>query len=99
MCSGRNILADAGADVNQQNNDEATPLTIAIEKGKDRAVKMLLEKGADPNLTDKYIELLCKHGASKNVKAIQKYSEVEVGDTPVTLADKLGNTEIIDLLK
>ena len=44
-----------GADINGFSEDGATPLTDAIEggMGSHKAVKILLEKGADPSLRDK----------------------------------------------
>lgn len=41
------ILIDAGADVNQEANDRATPLMKAVERGHYNIVKLLLNRGAN----------------------------------------------------
>lgn len=46
------ILADAGADVNVQGGDGATPLLIASFFGRADTVKVLLEHGADKSITN-----------------------------------------------
>ena len=42
-----------GADVNQQFDDDNTPLICAAKKGHRRMVKLLLDEGANPNLQRK----------------------------------------------
>ncbi len=50
----RELLA-AGADVNQQADEDGnTPLHLAIEKRQIAMVKLLLDGGADTNITNKY---------------------------------------------
>ena len=46
------ILADAGADVNVQGGDGATPLLIASFFGRADTVKVLLEHGADKSIAN-----------------------------------------------
>lgn len=41
-------LLDAGEDPNQTNSDGETPLILAVQRGFTKAVKRLLEAGADP---------------------------------------------------
>ena len=41
-----------GCNVNYQNRDKRTPLTLAILRGNEDAVKYLLGKGADPHYED-----------------------------------------------
>jgi ankyrin repeat protein len=77
------LLLKYGADINQRDGrDGRTPLTTALEDGKDKIAKFLLEAGADPNKADNdditamYIavynnviplaKLLLKHGADIN---------------------------------
>src|SRR5271168_5124134 len=43
------ILVMAGADLNAKDLTEATPLSLATEKGRQRIFKFLVEKGANPN--------------------------------------------------
>ncbi|OXB53158.1 hypothetical protein ASZ78_003561 [Callipepla squamata] len=44
------LLLNAGADINCQAKDRATPLLIAAQEGHATCVELLLSKGADPNL-------------------------------------------------
>ena len=46
------ILADAGADVNVQGADGATPLLVASFFGRTDTVKVLLEHGADKSIAN-----------------------------------------------
>ena len=50
--SVKKILIEAGADVNLHNDLTPTPLIVAIEANKYdiRAIQLLLESGADPNI-------------------------------------------------
>lgn len=48
------LLIDAGADINFQNNDEATALHTASFFCRPEIVKMLLDKGADQTIKNKY---------------------------------------------
>ncbi|OHS93067.1 hypothetical protein TRFO_12086 [Tritrichomonas foetus] len=43
---------DRGADPNQKNSKGATPLLVATTYKNIEAVKILLEHGADPNITN-----------------------------------------------
>lgn len=47
-------LLDAGVDVNTANRYGATALTFACDKGHTEVVRVLLERGADPNVTDTF---------------------------------------------
>ncbi|XP_033763290.1 uncharacterized protein LOC117344596 [Pecten maximus] len=48
------VLIKEGADVNQQNDEGATPIMLAIKEAKDNLglVDLLLKNGADKNMTD-----------------------------------------------
>eukprot|EP00475_Leptophrys_vorax_P007166 TRINITY_DN14543_c0_g1_i1.p1 TRINITY_DN14543_c0_g1~~TRINITY_DN14543_c0_g1_i1.p1 ORF type:complete len:966 (-),score=277.87 TRINITY_DN14543_c0_g1_i1:17-2860(-) len=48
------ILLELGCNMNERNRKQETPLIIAAKYGKAAAVKLLLERGADPKLEDKY---------------------------------------------
>lgn len=48
------VLVDAGADLNFQNNDGSTALHTAAFFCRPEIVKMLLEKGADKTIKNKY---------------------------------------------
>ena len=58
-CSVQTIEAfiDHGAAVNAENNKCQTALWLACCDGQDTLVKILLDAGADPNITDKYGDL------------------------------------------
>lgn len=47
-------LLDAGTDVDSANRYGATALTFACDKGHTEVVRLLLERGADPNVTDTF---------------------------------------------
>ena len=55
-CSLQTVQAiiDHGADVNAMNNSGQTPLWFACFDGQEDFVKILLDTGADPSITDKY---------------------------------------------
>lgn len=44
------VVSAAGANVNAQADDLATPLLIASQEGHEGCVYVLLDHGADPNL-------------------------------------------------
>jgi ankyrin repeat protein len=79
------LLINHGADVNQRNHMEGyTPLHWAASSEKNDAslVRLLLNKGADPNL-----------GAGENVDAF-----MDVLQTPLMLARKRGETQVLSAL-
>jgi ankyrin repeat protein len=45
-------LLDAGDDVNSRGAQNRTPLHRAVGKGHNKVVKILVDRGADVNLTD-----------------------------------------------
>uniref|UniRef100_A0A7S1TGP6 Protein kinase domain-containing protein n=1 Tax=Compsopogon caeruleus TaxID=31354 RepID=A0A7S1TGP6_9RHOD len=49
-----NSLLELGANVNFQNYDHRTPLHVAASEGIMEMVKLLLSRGADPGLTDRW---------------------------------------------
>ena len=46
------VLLDAGADVNTPHPEHGSPLIIASASGHEALASFLLDKGADPNITD-----------------------------------------------
>ena len=49
-----NCLLDKGADINALDEDECTPLLIAVHHGHAASVDTLLHRGADPDIPDWY---------------------------------------------
>ena len=46
------LLLDLGVAVNTQNGDGFTPLHVAAMWGREESVRLLLERGADPAISD-----------------------------------------------
>jgi len=47
-------LLEDGVDLNIPNNDHQTALFLAADRGHDHVVSILLDKGANPNIQEKY---------------------------------------------
>ena len=100
-----NDLLKAGANPNQSDKFEDTPLNKVVRIGDLEMVKLLLKSGADPNKRNKWnntplhyaidkrhldiIKLLLKAGADPN-------KANDLGNTPLHWADR---SELIELLK
>ena len=94
-------------NVNYQDKNGLSPLTIAVSQGRDAIVHLLLKKGVDTSLTDKdgltalmmavidenqgFVVLLLDHGAGVNAKNND-------GKTPLMLAVDKGHEAIVYLL-
>ena len=48
------MLLDKGAPINAMNNDDETPLFYAARKSHHRVVRMLMRRGADATIENKY---------------------------------------------
>lgn len=107
-CASR--LLAMGADINWQDNRKYTPLFIAIEHKNRQAVRFLLENNADITLKDVFGNTVLHQAVASGDKEIlqelllQGYgkalSEVKncYGETPLDLAKKSGNTQMLQLL-
>ena len=100
-------LLDDGTDVNIQDNDGSTALTMASTYRHIDIVKLLLNHGANPNIQNfdggtalmkaslhgrtNIIELLLNRGADPNIQNIR-------GDTALVWASYYGHTDIVNLL-
>lgn len=103
------FLLENNASVNAKDRDGATALMFGARAGNVEIVRLLLEKGADVNAKDNFfqstalmaaviadnvemVRLLLEDGADTEAKDID-------GSTALTLAKRLGNASIINLLK
>ncbi len=78
------ILLDAGADINFQNNDGSTALISAAFFGRPEIVQLLLERGADKSIKNKY-------GTTAYENVIPPFSEVkEVYDVMGGMLEPMG---------
>ena len=103
-----------GAKVNAQNSKGFSPLHAAADRGQVKACQALIEKGADVNLIDsdgftpllgavsaqniELVKFFLANGAKKDSKAKINYGKVAIGDDVVSLANKLGNEELISVV-
>ncbi len=108
------LLTSKGADVNQANSIGFTPLHAACDRGYFAAASTLLQAGANVNSVDQdgfspllsatmsgnveLVKLLVHSGAEKNVQAKIDYQNVAPGDTPLAVAKKMNNEEMIKIL-
>jgi ankyrin repeat protein len=105
-------LIKKGADVNAKNDSSNTVLMVASSYGYTKMAELLIRNGADVNAIDEHgctallctmnspseshietTELLIQHGASVN--AIYREND----EKPLSLALRLGLTEIAELLR
>lgn len=107
-------LIDKGAEVNFQNSKGFSPLHAASDQGNIECCKVLIANGADVNVVDndgftpllgavssqntELVKLLLEKGATKDAEAKVAYGNVSIGDTAVSVAKKLENSEIVELL-
>ena len=109
-CSAQAVQAiiEHGADVNAVNNKGQTALFIACSDGQENFVKILLDAGTDPNITDKSKDSSL-HSAIYGHCSIESLNELishgahvdavnDIGETPLLTACKAGQTESVSLL-
>ena len=106
-CSAHTVQAiiECGVDVNAKNNRGQTPLWFASIDGQNTFVKILLDAGADPNITDKHRES-CLHAAIHGQCSTETLQEIldhgahvnavnNDGATPLLLACSTAQTEAV----
>lgn len=109
------FIADYGGKVNAKNAKNYTPLHAAIENDSFETAIELLAWGADPNAEDidgftpllcatanedlELVEHLIKNGAKNLGLAKTSLGIIQEGDTALSLAERMGDTEILELLK
>jgi len=96
-----------GADVNAINNDYETALMLAVYKNYKDIVKLLLNKGANPNIQDRVGNTALMFAVNKGYKDIVKLLlnkgadpnlQTEYGNTALIWATKRTNKDIVKLL-
>jgi len=102
-------LIGQGVDINQQNTSGDTPLHLAIRKGKDSMVKMILMSSAEINVPNKQgntaLHEAVLRGDLEILEMITTQKELnpvavnQKGQTPIALAEANSNGEIANYLR
>ena len=108
-------LIDKGALIDFQNAKGYAPLHAGADRGNYECCKILIEAGANIDVIDHdgftpilgavmaqnldLVKLLVKKGAEKKTAAKVNYGKVSEGDTVLSLAEKMGNSELLALIK
>ena len=103
------MLVNAGAPLERQDNFGETPLADAVYQGNFEAAKVLIQAGADVHALDNgrqpilywaiksgqpaVVELLLQHGATSDVDARDAH-----GNSMLTVAGQVGNAKSVRLL-
>jgi pectate lyase len=93
------LLLTKGADVNTKNNEDQTPVDIALSRNRKEIVDLLIAKGADVSS----IHLAAYLGdAAKVIHFIEQGSDVNIKDqrrlTPLHYAARQGHKKTVELL-
>ena len=101
-------LIDGGVDVNTADGKGTYPLILACSyKDNDEMIKLLLEKGANPNVSGPKGETPLGFAAKYSLKAVQMLVEKgadvnakdEAGFTALRWAQKMEQSKIVEFLK
>jgi ankyrin repeat protein len=103
------VLLAAGANPNAEDDNGFTPLSCAVESGKESPVRTLVAKGADVNHANAGWKMTPLHHAIRagSVDMVRLLLELKAnpnartkaGETPLTLAQKGDQEEVLALLK
>jgi len=99
-------LVENGADILKKNKNRESPLSITREKGNNdnEILKFLLDRlGKQRDDGETLLTFSCKYKGNERIKKIINYGiDVNIsntnGDTPLTIACKKGNIEIVKYL-
>jgi uncharacterized protein len=106
------LLAEAGADLNWQNEADETALILAAEKGLEQVVELLIAAGADVNIIDNEGRTAYSYAAEyghKRIKSLLVAARAktdvggddfvrEFGENAFMLAAGQGRTDIVEAL-
>ena len=95
-CSAQTIQAiiKHGADLNAVNNKGQTALWFACEDGQEGFVKVLLDAGADPNITDNGKDSSL-HSAVNGYCSLDTVKEIIDHGAPVDVVNDIGETPLL----
>lgn len=68
------LLLDHGANVNAQNNIQATPLALALESKNEKIIKLLTDQGADPSIRPLQLRWHLEPGITRSGLSLGKSS-------------------------
>ena len=101
-------LIDHGANINQKDDDGRTALIFAVINMHSSSTKLLIKHGADVNAIandgSTPIMIAASSGDTESVRELLKWGasldaqQHWTGETALTLADKKGYRDIVDLL-
>ncbi|AVP88185.1 hypothetical protein phytr_12610 [Candidatus Phycorickettsia trachydisci] len=106
------ILLSNNPDINDKNEDSYTPLFIAAKSKNVNIVQALIDKGADVNIPDRYLQNplhLCSNGdyyESDKDKIVEMLLKAKAdpnvkhdeGYTPLHMAASVGNNTVVKML-
>ena len=97
---------DRGADVHWTNEDDETPLLVAVWEGQVEAARLLLNRGADVNqanqMGDTALHVACEQSCSDTVRLLldrgaDVHRTIPDGATPLFIACQGGHVDIVRL--
>ncbi|XP_013791334.1 26S proteasome non-ATPase regulatory subunit 10-like [Limulus polyphemus] len=101
------ILVNAGADLDVQNDLGLTPLMCAVDTGSTEMASVLIDSGTDTNLSDRNGQTALHYAAYKNLSDLVKsllqhgcnVNSPDInGDSALHLASSKGNTNAVQAL-